>query len=187
VISIVVAVSKNGVIGKKGKLPWHIPAELQYFKRITMGHPILMGRRTHEAIGRALPGRENVVITRDPAYRREGIQVFTSLQDALERYKDQELMVIGGAEIIRQCIHRADRLYLTVIDHEFAGDTFMPAFDVAEWRLVSKEKGLKDEKNPYDYYFLLYERRSRSTSHAQSGNEPDEREDGECSMDGRNH
>jgi len=160
-ISILVAMDKNRAIGVNNDLPWHLPADLQYFKRITMGHPIIMGRKTHDSIGRALPGRENIILTRDKNYSAEGCTVIHSVADIKrlnEERKNEELFVIGGAELFRQVLDFTDRLYITQIEAEFEADTFLPEINLDQWKLISKEQGIKDEKNPYDYYFLVYER-----------------------------
>lgn len=160
-ISLMWAMDENRVIGKDNKLPWHLPEDLKFFKRTTMGHPIAMGRKTWDSIGRALPGRENIVITRNESFSCEGCTVLNSIDELLtySREKREEVFVIGGAEIFKAILPAADRLYLTMIYDQFAGDTFFPEFDMADWELVSKEKGIKDEKNPYDYEFLIYKRR----------------------------
>lgn len=157
-ISIVVAMSKNRVIGKDNKLSWHLPADLSFFKRVTMGHPILMGRKTHESIGKPLPGRTNVILTRQLNYQPPGCEVIHSVEEALAGYQDQELSVIGGAKIIREFLPYTDKLYLTVINEEIEGDTFLPPIDLSSWNEVFYEKEIKDEKNPYDYAFYIYEK-----------------------------
>ena len=161
-ISFIVAMDKNRVIGKDNQLPWHLPEDLKFFKRVTMGHPIAMGRKTHESIGRVLPGRENIVITRQPDYRSEDCTVFYSIEDFVNYSHEQseEIFVIGGAEIFKETFPHADRLYITLIHNKFSGDTCFPEFDLSEWKLISNEKGLKDEKNLYDYEFRLYEKRN---------------------------
>lgn len=159
-ISLLVAMDKNNVIGKDNTLPWHLPADLAYFKKVTMGHPIVMGRKTFDSIGRALPGRENIVITRDVNYHAEGITVIHSIDEILSmRDKtENEIFVIGGAEIFNAILPYSDRLYITEIEAEFEGDTYFPTFDRSAWKLISEEKGPKNEKNPYDYSFLVYEK-----------------------------
>ncbi|MFL6558198.1 MAG: dihydrofolate reductase [Bacillus sp. (in: firmicutes)] len=161
-ISFIVAMDENRVIGKENQLPWHLPEDLKFFKRVTMGHPIAMGRKTHESIGRVLPGRENIVITRQSEYRSEDCTTFTSVEDFVKYCQQQndEIFVIGGAEIFNETFTFADRLYITLIHDEFSGDTFFPEFDPNEWDLVSNEKGIKDDKNPYDYEFRIYERKA---------------------------
>lgn len=159
-LSIIVAFDRKGTIGKNNALPWRLPADLQYFKKVTMGHPIVMGRKTYESIGRPLPGRQNIIVTRNRSFQAEGCEVVHSLEE-IKKMKDQndgEIFIIGGAEIFRALLPEADRLYITYIDEEFEGDTFFPEIDFSEWQEVKKEKGPKDEKNPYDYYFCVYER-----------------------------
>lgn len=160
-ISLMWAMDNNRVIGYNNQLPWHLPEDLKFFKRTTMGHPIAMGRKTWDSIGRPLPGRENIVITRNPEFTCEGCTVLNTIDDLLEYslQKDEEIFVIGGAEIFKLILPDADKLYLTRIYDEFEGDTFFPELNMEEWSLLSKEKGIKDEKNPYDYEFMIYERK----------------------------
>jgi dihydrofolate reductase len=160
-ISFLVAMDQERTIGKDNDLPWRLPADLAYFKRITMGHPIVMGRKTHESIGRVLPGRENIIMTRDKDYTSQGCTVIHSIEELLhvDKTKDEEIFVIGGAQIFKEAFRIVDRLYITLIADVFEGDTFFPEFDKSEWEIVSKEKGVKDEKNPYDYDYLVYERK----------------------------
>ena len=158
-ISIVVAMASNGVIGRDNELPWHLPADLQHFKKTTMGKPILMGRKTWESIGRPLPGRTNVVITRDTAYRAEGCVVVNSIDAALEASSGQdEVMVIGGADFYRQVLPLADTIYLTRIHATISGDTCFPELNVADWREVERSDHAADEKNLHDYSFIRLER-----------------------------
>nr|WP_223593265.1 dihydrofolate reductase [Neobacillus bataviensis] len=160
-ISFIVAMDENRVIGKDNQLPWHLPEDLKFFKRVTMGHPIAMGRKTHESIGRVLPGRENIIITRQKEYESEGCTVFTSVEEFVKNCREQsdEIFVIGGAEIFKETFPYADRLYITHIYENFAGDTFFPEFDLEQWELTSCEKGIKDEKNPYNYEFRIYDKK----------------------------
>ncbi|KOP83126.1 dihydrofolate reductase [Cytobacillus solani] len=160
-ISLMWAMDNNHVIGYNNQLPWHLPEDLKFFKRTTMGHPIAMGRKTWDSIGRPLPGRENIVITRNPEFTCEGCTVLNSVEALLEysRQKEEEIFVIGGAEIFKLILPDADKLYLTRIYDEFKGDTFFPALNLEEWSLLSREKGIKDEKNPYDYEFMIYEKK----------------------------
>lgn len=160
-ISFVVAMDKNRVIGKDNDLPWHLPEDLKFFKRVTMGHPIVMGRKTHESIGRVLPGRENIIVTRDKHYLSDGCTVLHSINEVkgLERENGEEIFVIGGAEIFKELFPMADRLYITHIDEEFEGDTYFPLFSENDWELVSNERGIKDEKNPYIYSFKVYDKK----------------------------
>ncbi|NRD80482.1 dihydrofolate reductase [Bacillus sp. BRMEA1] len=159
-ISFIVAMDENRVIGKNNKLPWHLPADLKFFKRVTMGHSVVMGRKTHESIGRVLPGRENIIITRNTNFQSEGCKVFHSVEEFIRfsRGHHKEYFIIGGAEIFRETFHFADRLYITQIHENFNGDTYFPEFNVNDWILDSCEKGIQDEKNPYDYEFRIYDR-----------------------------
>ena len=162
-ISIIVAVAENGVIGRGGQLPWHLSADLQRFKRLTMGHTIIMGRRTWESIGRALPGRRTVVVTRQPNYRIDdaGVAVAAKLDEALqiaEAAGDSEAFIVGGAALYLEALPRADRLYLTRVHAQVEGDTYFPKFDHAEWRQVSSEHRADDTKNEYPFNFELYQR-----------------------------
>jgi dihydrofolate reductase len=159
-----VAVAENGVIGKNNALPWHLPEDLRYFKRVTMGKPIIMGRKTFESIGRPLPGRTNIVITRNTALQAEGVKVVYSLDEALELAASialldgaQEAVVIGGAQIYREAIPVADRLYVTEVHANVEGDAVLPDIDWARWREVSREYCVAQPPNPYDYSFLCYE------------------------------
>jgi dihydrofolate reductase len=161
-ISFILAMDDNRVIGKDNQLPWHLPEDLKFFKRVTMGHPIVMGRKTYDSIGRPLPGRENIIITRNPDYRNEDCTVFNTIAGFLAYCKEkpeEEFFVIGGAEIFHQMMTNVNRLYITEIHEEFEGDTFFQEIDMESWNLISREKGLKDEKNPYDYEFTIYERK----------------------------
>ncbi|CAM4233169.1 dihydrofolate reductase [Bacillus manliponensis] len=160
-ISLLVAMDKNRVIGKDNDLPWRLPADLAYFKTVTMGHHIIMGRKTFESIGRPLPGRTNVVITRNKDYKVEGCQVIHAIDDVkkMSEETNEELFVIGGAEIFKEVLSFADRLYITKIEEEFEGDTFFPEVNENEWEEVFMEQGVTDEKNPYTYYFCRYEKK----------------------------
>ncbi|MDR6122686.1 dihydrofolate reductase [Bacillus sp. SLBN-46] len=160
-ISFIVAMDENRTIGRENQLPWHLPEDLKFFKRVTMGHPIAMGRKTHESIGRVLPGRENIVITRQEGYQSEGCTMFYSVEEFVNycRDVDDEIFVIGGAEIFRKAFPYVDCLYLTLIHESFEGDTYFPPFDISQWELTSCEKGPKNEKNPYDYEFRIYKRK----------------------------
>ena len=161
-VSIIVAMAKNRVIGNANSIPWRLPNELQLFKKLTMGHHIVMGRKTHESIGRLLPGRTTVIVTRQPDYRVEGASVAHSLEAALASAKDDdEVFVIGGAELYRAALPVADRIYLTTVDAAPEGDTLMPDFDIREWREVSSESFRADEKHAHDYRFAILERLPR--------------------------
>lgn len=160
-ISFIVAMDKNRTIGKDNQLPWYLPADLKFFKKVTMGHPIVMGRKTYESIGKALPGRENIIVTRNVDYQSEDSTVIHSVEELMQyvKGKNEEVFVIGGAQLFKDTFPVADRLYITEIKHEFEGDTFFPEFNESEWILASSEKGIKDEKNPYDYFYNIYDRK----------------------------
>ena len=155
-ISLVVAKSKNNVIGKNNQLPWHLPADLKHFKQVTMGKPIIMGRKTFDSIGKPLPGRRNMVISRNKNLIIEGCDVFHTLDDALHAVESEnEVMIIGGENLFLQILNRAHYIYLTVIDAEFDGDTFfLPLSDT--WKLVENEKHIPDDRNNYSYCFQLW-------------------------------
>ena len=160
-VSLIVAVSSNGVIGRDGGLPWHLPADLKHFKRTTMGHHLIIGRRTWEEVGEPLPGRTMVVVTRSRRFATEGAQVVRSVEQALElAAEDEEPFIGGGSQIYRIALARdlVDRIYLTRIHAEVEGDTLFPEFDLDEWNLVSEEHHEADEKNEFAYSFLVYER-----------------------------
>lgn len=159
--SIIVAMSRNRVIGRDNRIPWHLPAELARFRRTTMGHHIVMGRRTWESIGRALPGRTSVVVSRDRGLRIAGATLAHSLADALAACSgDREPFVIGGAALIVESLPLARRLYLTVVDAEVDGDTVLPEFDLAPWTAVLRELVPADARNPFGFEFSVLERRA---------------------------
>ncbi|WP_174732931.1 dihydrofolate reductase [Mesobacillus harenae] len=160
-ISLVWAMDENRAIGKNNQLPWRLPEDLKFFKKVTMGHPIAMGRKTYTSIGKPLPGRENIIITRDKSFLCEGCTVLYSVNELREyaQQKGQEVFVIGGAEIFKEILPDADRLYLTKIYHSFEGDTFFPELDLSGWEVIEQFKGPKNEKNPYDYEFFIYDRK----------------------------
>ena len=155
IISLIAAMANNRVIGKDNEMPWHLPADLAHFKAVTLGKPIIMGRKTYESIGRPLPGRKNIVISRNNSYTLEGCETVSSLEKAMELVSDvEELMIIGGGYLYSQTLSQADRLYLTFIDLDVDGDTQFPEFEHLELTEVKREKHLKDEKNPHDYQFV---------------------------------
>ena len=158
-LSIIAAMSANRVIGSHNDLPWSLPADWKRFKSLTMGHHLLMGRKTFESIGRPLPGRTTVVITRQSSYSPTEVLVAHSIEQALQlAAQDSEVFVAGGAQIYQQMLPLADRLSLTFIDKEFEGDTIFPNFEESDWKLIFKETREPDEKNAYHYSFLTYER-----------------------------
>jgi dihydrofolate reductase len=161
-VSLIVAVSSNGTIGREGGLPWYLPADLRHFKRTTMGHHLIIGRRTWEEVGKPLPGRTMVVVTRSRNFAPEGAQVVRSVEQALElAAEDDEPFIGGGSQIYQIALARdlVDRIYLTRIHAEVEGDTYFPDFDLEEWDLVSEEHHDADEKNEYPYSFLIYDRK----------------------------
>ncbi|HEX8515577.1 MAG TPA: dihydrofolate reductase [Bacteroidia bacterium] len=163
-ISLIVAVGENNVIGKDNKLIWHLPADMKFFKEKTTGHCIITGRKNYESIPekfRPLPNRTNIIITRQDDYKAPGAIVVNSVDAALERAKatgDEEIFIIGGAEIFRQSLHFTDRIYLTVIYHFFEGDVFFPEIDMKEWKEISRVKGPEDEKNKYPHDYIILEK-----------------------------
>jgi dihydrofolate reductase len=160
-ISLVVAMAENGTIGRDNALPWRLPDDLKRFKALTMGKHLLMGRKTYESIGRPLPGRTNLVLTRDRDWRAEGVVVVRSLGQALGCARDaEELVAIGGAQIYRLLMPFARRIYLTLVHAEFQGDTFFPDFDPTQWADVECHSHPADERNPYDLTFVTLERKS---------------------------
>lgn len=158
-VSFIVAVADNGVMGRDNALPWRLSADLKRFKALTMGKPMLMGRRTFDSIGKALPGRTNIVLTRSPDWQAPGVVVVRSVDEALEYAKDApELAVIGGAEIFRLTLPLADRIHLTQVHANIPGDTVFPALDPRAWREVSRETFGVDEKNEYPTTYIVLER-----------------------------
>jgi dihydrofolate reductase len=158
-LSIISALSANRVIGKDNALPWHLPADLRFFKQKTMGHWLLMGRRTFESMEGLLRGRTIVVITRRRRYQPEGVLVAGSIDQALSMAPPaEEVFIAGGAEIYAQMLKMADRMYLTLIHQEFEGDTFFPRFDKSEWVITERIDHAPDERNPYAYSFVTFDR-----------------------------
>ncbi|WP_343535292.1 dihydrofolate reductase [Pedobacter sp.] len=159
-ISIVVAISENNAIGKDNQLLWHLPADLKHFKNITTGHTIIMGRKTYDSIGKPLPNRRNIIITRQNGLSIEGVEVVNSLDEALALCKTEaEVFVIGGAEIYKQAIAVSHRIYLTRVHQEFEADAFFPELDNEIWKEIEKVDHLPDEKNKFAYTFSTLERR----------------------------
>lgn len=157
---LIAALARNGVIGRDNALPWRLRADLQHFKAATMGHSVLMGRKTWESLGRPLPGRSNLVLTRGPSFKAEGVTCFASLDAALAGTADcDKVFVIGGAELYRQALDRADRLMLTEIDADIDGDTHFPPVDWSKFEEIARQAGQADEHNQYNYAFVEYRRR----------------------------
>ena len=163
-LSLIVAMAKNRVIGADNKIPWHLPNELKLFKSLTMGHHIVMGRRTYESIKRLLPGRTTVIVTRQKDYSVPGAVVAHSIREALEACRgDDEIFVIGGADLFRETLPIADRIYLTVVDAEPRGDTFMPDVAMDEWEETSAQSFARDEKHAHAYRLTVYDRRKHAS------------------------
>lgn len=162
-LSLIVAMDRNRLIGRNGSLPWRLPNDLAHFRRLTLGKTILMGRRTWDSLGRPLPGRDNWVLTRDPAFAPAGARVFASVDAALDAHANGELMVIGGAELYRQTLASAQRLYLTQVLAALAptdaNDVHFPEFDATAFREIGREDHAADERHAYPYRFLTLERR----------------------------
>ncbi|UOE51566.1 dihydrofolate reductase [Mucilaginibacter sp. SMC90] len=159
ILSIIVAIAKNHAIGKDNKLLWYLPNDLKHFKDVTTGHTVIMGRKTFDSVGKPLPKRRNIVITRQ-AISIEGCEVVPSVEAAIELCKtEDEVFIVGGAEIYRQSIPLTNRIYLTIIDQDFEGDTFFPELNSDEWQEKDREDFEPDEKNKYKYSFITLERR----------------------------
>ena len=159
-VSIVVALSSNGVIGREGRLPWYLSADLKHFKSITMGKPIVMGRLTHESIGRVLPGRENIVLTRNFNYQSKGCTIIHHLNDiASDNLVTGEIMIIGGARLYAEALPLANRLFITEVHADVQGDVQFPVIDRDQWRETDRQLFKADEKNEFDYSFVVFERK----------------------------
>ena len=160
-LSLIWAMDKNRLIGSKNQLPWKLPADMQWFRKQTMGKPVLMGRKTFESIGKPLPGRENLILTRQQGLAIEGCRVVHSLDEAKAAVPDaDEIMVIGGSEIYALLLPAADKLYCTVIHDLFEGDAWFPELDMKQWRMIHEEVHTADEKNGYDHTFMIMTRKS---------------------------
>ncbi len=165
-LSIIVAMANNRAIGKDNQLLWHLPEDLRYFKRMTMGKPMVMGRKTFESIGRPLPGRLNIVVTRQQEWQHEGVKVVHSIDEAMQLANAQasidgidEVMLIGGAELYTNALPNADKIYLTRVDAEINGDAFFPEINENEWQEISRESFPASENNPYNYAFCVLTRK----------------------------
>lgn len=160
IVSLIWAMDENRVIGINNSLPWKLPADMKWFRQNTMGKPIVMGRKTFESFGaRALPDRQNIVITHDRAYQAEGVDVVHSIDEALAVAGDaEEIMIIGGASFYQQMLPTVDRLYITQVHGQFEGDTWFPQFDMGDWKEVQCSESTADEKNAYACTFMIYER-----------------------------
>jgi dihydrofolate reductase len=174
IISLIVAVSENNVIGKDNALPWHLPTDVKYFRDVTMGHCVIMGRKNYDSIPlkyRPLDGRTNIVVTRQKDFKAQGCIVVNSMEEALKEAKKVEIQqlplgrgttevfIIGGADIYRQTIDVADKIHYTKIHHEFDGDAFFPVVDLNKWKLTSRKEVAADEKNKFPFSFCVYEKK----------------------------
>lgn len=162
IISAIVAMNPDGLIGDQNKIPWHLPADLKYFKKITLGHHILMGRKCFDSIGKSLPGRKNIVVTKNPTFIVTDCIITNSIEEGIliaQQNKEEEMFILGGGEIYRQSMHLVNKLYLTMVQFNGSGDVFFPQIDYNEWSLISDEKHTSDDKNNYDYSFLIYKRK----------------------------
>ena len=156
-LSLVTAMDSNRLIGKNNSLPWHLPADLAFFKQTTLGKPVVMGRKTYVSIGKALPSRQNIVVTRDSNFQAPGCEVARNIDHAISIADEvDEIMLIGGASLYAQTMDRADIIYMTLIHHEFSGDTWFPEINPNYWKLVSRDDFNTDEKNPFPYSFVKY-------------------------------
>lgn len=159
-MKLIVAKASNNVIGINNNLIWHLPNDLKHFKNLTTNHPIIMGRKTYESLGRPLPNRTNIIITRDQNYTDDNVLITHSLEEAIVEAKEinEDYFIIGGGEIYKQALRKADELYITEVHHDFEGDTYFPEIDEEVYEEVSRENHLKDEKHPYSYSFITYKR-----------------------------
>lgn len=156
-LSLIVAMDKNGLIGKDNSLPWSLPEDLKYFRKTTTGHSIVMGRKTFESLGRPLPNRTNIVLTRDHNFQAEGCLVVTDIQEVLQICENEEVFIIGGKQVYELFFPYVDKLYITKIEEEFTGDTNL-LLDLTNFTRTKNEKHFKDEKNPHDFRFQIFER-----------------------------
>lgn len=160
-ISLLVAMDRNRLIGANNDLPWHLPNDLKFFKEKTTGNTIVMGRKTFDSIGRALPNRRNIVLSRNSRDLPDEVELIHDINSVLKLNQEnpgEEIFVIGGGGLFEQILPFANRMYVTWIDEEFNGDVYFPAISLDDWKEVSRIKGIRDEKNPYDYYFIQYDR-----------------------------
>lgn len=165
IVSIIVAMDESRVIGKDNKLPWHLPRELQYVKRTTMGHPIILGRKNYESIGRPLPGRRNIIVTRNEHFQAEGCEIAHNIDEVFQMCKsEEEIFIFGGEEIYKLFLPYTNKLYITKIHHTFEGDTFFPEINEHEWIEQFAEEGITDDKNPYRYSYHIFEKMNDSSS-----------------------
>jgi len=161
-LSIIVAVAENNVIGKDNKLIWHLPEDLKRFKQLTTGHTIIMGRKTFESLGRVLPNRKHIVLTKDTSFQidNQNVEIVNDIKE-LDKYikLEEECFVIGGAIVYAQLMPKVEKMYITKIHKKFDGDAYFPVIDEENWIILEKSKGVKDKKNPYDYEYITYKRK----------------------------
>ena len=160
-ITIIAAIAKNNALGKNNDLIWHLPADLKRFKKVTSGHHILMGRNTFESIGKPLPNRTSIIITRNNEYLKDGCLIANSVEEAIDLTDKKDAFIIGGAQIYKETLAKnlADRLDITIVHHDFEADVFFPEIDMNIWKEISRENFMADEKNKYDYSFVSYIRK----------------------------
>ena len=160
IISIIAALADNMVIGNKNSLPWKLSADMEYFKKTTLGKPIIMGAKTFESIGMALPNRKNIILSYNKDYKAKGCVIVTSIEKALEEVgEDEEVMIAGGASVYKQFLPLANKLYLTFIHHDFKGDAYFQEFDINQWKEIKRIDKKPDKKNLYSYSFVIFERK----------------------------
>lgn len=158
-VSLIVAMDNNRVIGNENDIPWRIPKDWEYVKKTTKGHPIILGRKNLESIGKSLPERRNVILTRDSDFHFDGCEIAHSIEDVFGLCEtEEEIFIFGGEQIYNMFLPYVEKMYITKIHHEFEGDTIFPEVNFDEWKEISIEKGIKNDKNPYNYYFHVYER-----------------------------
>jgi dihydrofolate reductase len=158
-LSLIVAMAKNRAIGIGNRMPWHLPADFAYFRQTTMGHPVIMGRKTFDSIGRPLPGRRNLVISRNPDFRAAGVELVHSLDEALNMTRDDEPFVIGGATLYTEALPHAQRIHVTEVDATPEADTYFPVLDMNQWCEVSRQHHPADEKNAHGMAFVVFDRK----------------------------
>jgi dihydrofolate reductase len=160
-ISMIVAMGRNRVIGKHNNIPWKLPSEQNYFKATSMGHAVVTGRKNFESMGRALKGRRNIIITRNKQYQAENCEIITSVEELMDKFKasEEEVFIIGGEEIYKMFLQHSNKLYITIIEEDFDGDTFFPEITENDWVEISSQPGLTDQKNVYVYIYKVYERK----------------------------
>lgn len=159
-ILLIAAIDENNVLGSDNRLIWHLPADLKFFKKTTLNHSIIMGRKTFESVGKALPQRKNIVISSQEAYKAEGCVVVKSLEEAIKQADTDEIFIVGGGVVFAESMAIAHQLYITKIHHRFEGDTFFPYIDMNVWEETWHEKHYKDDKHAYDFTFVIYKRRN---------------------------